>query len=203
MSRLSRHMSGSAQRPPERHVSPGCGVLVPKVGLLSLISLLACGQEAASSSGEASDVQASLATTTAMAAPAETTASAAGLPKLKVYKTASCGCCSLWVDHMRDAGFEVEAEDVSVRDLTAIKLGVGLSNDLFTCHTAIAGDYAFEGHIPAEVIARFLAEDHEWRGLAVPGMPIGSPGMEMGDRKDPYQVLAFGKDGKREVYESR
>ena len=175
-----------------------------------IASLTACGQDADSGAGEASGVEeVQLAATQPMASPmassaeAAAPAGAANRQVMKVYKTASCGCCASWVEHMREAGFEIEAEDVGVRDLTAIKLGVGLDQDLFTCHTAVVGDYAFEGHIPAEVIARFLAEDHEWRGLAVPGMPIGSPGMEIGDRKDPYQVIAFGKDGKREVYESR
>lgn len=127
----------------------------------------------------------------------------AELPPVKVYKTASCGCCSKWVEHMRAYGYEVEAEDVEPADFVAIKMGAGLSSDLQSCHTAMIGDRVFEGHIPAEIIARFLAEDSEWKGLAVPGMPVGTPGMEAGDRKDPYHVIAFDEDGAREIYESR
>lgn len=126
-----------------------------------------------------------------------------GYPPVKVYKTSGCGCCNLWVDHMRGAGFEVEAEDVHPSDLVAIKMGVGLVSDLYSCHTATVGEYAFEGHIPAEVIARFLSEEPDLRGLAVPGMPTGSPGMEVGDRKEPYDIIGFRANGERTVYERR
>jgi len=133
----------------------------------------------------------------------ESTAGMAAVgPVMKVYKTASCGCCSKWVDHMRDSGFTVEAEDVTPRELVAIKLGAGLDSRLHSCHTAFVDGYAIEGHVPAEVVTRFLAETPVWKGLAVAGMPIGSPGMEAGDRRDPYDVIAFGDDGKMEVYES-
>ena len=104
---------------------------------------------------------------------------------------------------MLEAGFKVEAENVYPSDLTAIKMGAGLTSDLFSCHTSFVDDYVFEGHIPAETVVRFLSEDREWRGLAVPGMPIGSPGMEAGDRKDPYDVIAFAEGGVRQVFESR
>ena len=115
-----------------------------------------------------------------------------------VYKTATCGCCSKWVDHMRDAGFEVRAENV--RDMTEVKRREGVPLDLASCHTTLIGDYVFEGHIPPRVIKDFLAEEPELAGLAVPGMPIGSPGME-GPNPVAYDVIAFDAEGNRGVFE--
>ena len=122
-------------------------------------------------------------------------------PTIKVYKSPTCGCCALWVDHMREAGFKLEVEDTD--DMIAVKREAGLPLRLQSCHTALVNGYVFEGHIPAEVIARFLAESPPASGLAVPGMPVGSPGMEFGDRVDPYDVLQFDADGGTSVYESR
>ncbi|HSM09122.1 MAG TPA: DUF411 domain-containing protein [Gemmatimonadota bacterium] len=121
-----------------------------------------------------------------------------------VYKSASCGCCASWVEHMREAGFEVETHDVSDAELPAIKaeLGVGLSHQ--SCHTAVVGDYVVEGHVPADLVRRMLEEQPEIAGLAVPGMPRGSPGMEMPDgSRDAYDVIAFTDDGEQRVYASR
>ena len=115
-----------------------------------------------------------------------------------VYKSPTCGCCSLWVDHMEAAGFTVKAENVL--DMAAVKHREGVPMDLSSCHTAIIGDYVFEGHIPARVIQDFLGEAPELAGLAVPGMPIGSPGME-GPNPMPYDVIAFDRDGNRGVFE--
>lgn len=121
-----------------------------------------------------------------------------------VYKSASCGCCTSWVEHMREAGFEVEARDVPDADLPAIKAehGVGLSHQ--SCHTAVVGDYVVEGHVPADVVRRMLEEQPDIAGLAVPGMPIGSPGMEVPDgTTQAYDVIAFTDDGEQSVYASR
>jgi len=121
-----------------------------------------------------------------------------------VYKSATCGCCSAWVEHMREAGFEVEVRDVPDAELPAIKadLGVGLSHQ--SCHTAVVGDYVVEGHVPADLVRQILEEQPDIAGLAVPGMPRGSPGMEMPDgSKDPYDVIAFTEDGEQRVYASR
>lgn len=121
-----------------------------------------------------------------------------------VYKSASCGCCASWVEHMREAGFEVETHDVPDADLPDIKAehGVGLSHQ--SCHTAVVGDYVVEGHVPADLVRRMLEEKPEIAGLAVPGMPRGSPGMEMPDgSKDAYDVIAFTDDGEQRVYASR
>lgn len=121
-----------------------------------------------------------------------------------VYKSATCTCCSAWVEHMREAGFEVESRDVPDAELPDIKaeLGVGVSHQ--SCHTAVVGDYVVEGHVPADLVRRMLEEEPEVAGLAVPGMPRGSPGMEMPDgSKDAYDVIAFTDDGDESVYASR
>lgn len=117
-----------------------------------------------------------------------------------VYKSPTCGCCSKWVDHLRAAGFTVRTEDMN--DLSTIKADLGITNALASCHTAIVGGYVVEGHVPADVVQRLLDEKPEVVGLAVPGMPMGSPGME-GPRKDPYNVLAFDQQGNTTVYERR
>lgn len=150
--------------------------------------------EGASAGANGSARQEALVDATLAATIAET-------PTIKVYKLSTCGCCALWVDHMRAAGFELDVEDTD--DMVAVKVDAGLPPQLQSCHTSFVGDYVFEGHIPAEVIARFLAEAPDARGLAVPGMPIGSPGMEIGDRVDPYDVIRFDAAGNTTVYESR
>ena len=115
---------------------------------------------------------------------------------IQVYKTPTCGCCSEWIEHLRDAGFRVEATDLT--DLTAIKTEHGVTRDLASCHTAFVGDYVIEGHVPAQDIRRLLEERPEIAGLAVPGMPMGSPGMEHPDpsRHEAYDVVAFGPQGR-------
>jgi hypothetical protein len=117
-----------------------------------------------------------------------------------VYKTATCGCCGVWVEHLRAQGFAVVAHDVSHEELTAIAREAGVAPELRSCHTAKVGGYAIEGHVPAADIARLLRERPDVAGIAVPGMPVGSPGMEMGDRRDPYNVVAFAMDGRRSVF---
>ena len=122
--------------------------------------------------------------------------------EILVYKTATCGCCSNWVEYMKQHGFEVKTEDVT--DLTAVKLEYGVPAGLQSCHTAIVGGYLVEGHVPVESIERMLAERPEIAGIAVPGMPTGSPGMEMpGQPADSYDVVAFDRAGNTSVYESR
>ena len=117
-----------------------------------------------------------------------------------VYRSPTCGCCTKWVDHMQEAGFEVELHEVS--DVTAIKRMNGLPARLASCHTALVGGYLVEGHVPAADVKRLLAEKPKIAGLAVPEMPIGSPGMEMpGVKAKPYDVLAFDSDGRTEVFQ--
>lgn len=121
----------------------------------------------------------------------------AAQPVIEVYKSATCGCCKFWVDHLRANGFTVKAHDVSNPSDYREKFGV--PNELGSCHTAMVGGYAIEGHVPAQEIKRLLAERPKAKGLAVPGMPLGSPGME-GPRKDPYDVMLIHPDGRHKVY---
>lgn len=121
-------------------------------------------------------------------------------PVIQVYKTPTCGCCSDWTGYLDDEGFAVEAEDVTQRELNEIKQEAGLDRSLASCHTAFVGDYVVEGHVPAREIRRLLAEEPDIAGISVPGMPVGSPGMEVGDRKDPYQVVAFDDAGETSVF---
>ncbi|MDA9401644.1 MULTISPECIES: DUF411 domain-containing protein [Bradyrhizobium] len=114
-------------------------------------------------------------------------------PVIKVHKDPNCGCCSGWVQHLRDAGFTVEAEDAS--DLPSVRRRLGVPLDLAACHTAEVGGYIIEGHVPASAVQRLLAERPKATGLAVPGMPIGSPGMEGGDPQ-PYTIVLFGPAGR-------
>jgi len=123
----------------------------------------------------------------------------APLPVVKVYKTPTCGCCHKWVDHLEEAGFKVDATDMA--DVTPVKDENGVDADLRTCHTAVVDGYVIEGHVPAADIKRLLKERPAVAGLAVPGMPMGSPGME-GSRTDPYDVIAFDKEGNRFVFAS-
>ena len=113
----------------------------------------------------------------------------AGSPVLKVYKSPSCGCCGAWVSHMHSAGFRGIVRDVP--DLHPIKKKLGVAPDLWACHTAVIDGYVIEGHVPAREVIRLLNDRPKAIGLAVPGMPIGSPGMEQGDRRDPFQVILF------------
>lgn len=123
-------------------------------------------------------------------------------PEMVVYKTETCGCCNDWVDHVIAAGFSVSAHDISHRELNEKKQEVGLDYSLASCHTAFIDGYAIEGHVPAEEILRLLEERPSVAGLTVPGMPIGSPGMEQGNRRDAYHVLAFQPDGSTTIYAS-
>ncbi len=120
----------------------------------------------------------------------------AGVPAdatdVTVYKSPWCGCCGAWVDHLRDNGFDVRVEEQE--DLAPVKARLGVPPELQSCHTAIVDGYAIEGHVPAADIHRLLTERPAAKGLAVPGMPIGSPGMEMDGRQDAYDVILFGND---------
>ena len=117
---------------------------------------------------------------------------------IHVYKSPSCGCCTDWVKHLEEHGFEVEVTETD--NLNPIKQQAGLTPSLSSCHTAFIGDYVIEGHVPADDVRRLIAEAPKVRGLTVPGMPVGSPGMEMGDRKDHYKVLLFNEMGQTKVF---
>ena len=121
----------------------------------------------------------------------------AAAPVIEVYKSATCGCCTAWIDHLRANGFQVNAHDVD--DPASYRAKYGVPDALGSCHTAVVDGYALEGHVPASEIRRLLAQRPKARGLSVPGMPLGSPGME-GPRADPYAVMLIGKDGSHSVY---
>jgi hypothetical protein len=160
--------------------------------VLALAALPAC---------EGSARTADAAAPAASPAPAVTSDAPAGEGKLVVYKSPSCGCCGAWVDHVREAGFEVEVHDVM--NVYPIKEQHGLPGHLGSCHTTLVDGYVVEGHVPAADIRRLLAERPAVAGIAVPGMPTGSPGMEVpGGRTDPYDVIAFTRDGKVSVFAS-
>lgn len=117
----------------------------------------------------------------------------ASLPVLRVHKSPTCGCCELWIEHMKAAGFSVEV--FNTQDMIAVKQRVGLTPDQASCHTTEVEGYFVEGHVPAEDVKRLLAERPEALGLAVPGMPLGSPGMEAGNQRQPYDTLLVKKEG--------
>lgn len=125
--------------------------------------------------------------------------SAAQSPVIEVYKSATCGCCRVWVSHLEEHGFTVRATDVA--DMGTVKARAGVPPVLGSCHTGIVEGYVVEGHVPAADVQRMLAERPDIAGIAVPGMPIGSPGME-GPNPQPYDVIAFEKDGSFSRYSS-
>ena len=118
------------------------------------------------------------------------------LPKMVVTKDPNCGCCTGWVEHVRAAGFKVEI--VESPEVNRLKTRLGVPEALASCHTAEVGGYVIEGHVPPDAIKRLLAEKPDGKGLAVPGMPVGSPGMEVeGTEPDTYEVILFGPSGQR------
>ena len=129
-----------------------------------------------------------------------TRSDAAPVPVVTVYKSATCGCCSAWVKHLEANGFTVRSVDVD--NLQEMKVASGVPGSLASCHTALVEGYVVEGHVPADLVKKMLQERPPISGLAVPGMPSGSPGME-GPRKDRYNVMAFEKGGAVHVYATR
>jgi hypothetical protein len=117
--------------------------------------------------------------------------------EITVYKDPDCGCCKNWVEHLRKHGYHVVTHDT--RDMASVKGNFGVGNDLQSCHTAIVNGYVIEGHVPAADIARLLKERPKVAGLAVPGMPQGSPGME-GGSVEHYSVIAFDKTGGKKIF---
>lgn len=117
---------------------------------------------------------------------------------IEVTKSPYCGCCAQWVEHLRANGFTVRVTDTE--DLDPVAHEHGVPDALRSCHTATVEGYVIEGHVPAADIRRLLAERPDAAGLAVPGMPIGSPGMEQGDRRQPYATLLFRRDGGQQVF---
>ncbi len=125
------------------------------------------------------------------------TSEATAGPVVTVYKTPTCGCCTNWVEHLRDEGFAVETVDQP--NLSPVKTEHGVPGALQSCHTAVVDGYVVEGHVPAADIRKLLAERPAVTGIAVPGMPMGSPGME-GSYSDPYEVFTFDRSGPLEIF---
>lgn len=172
-------------------------------GTLAFLGLTACsGESAPAASGgdepvaATAPVDGAAVATLASATPEATP----GVPQVTVYKSPTCGCCEEWVTHLRENGFAVIVHDQN--DLSTVKAANGITPQLESCHTAVIEGYVVEGHVPADLIARMLNERPDIAGLAVPGMPGGTPGMESAP-KEPYQVLAIGKDGRTSVYANR
>ena len=121
-------------------------------------------------------------------------------PEIEVWKSPSCDCCTGWVEHLQDNGFAVKVKDTSPAMLDQIKRQAGITDKLASCHTGKIDGYVIEGHVPAADIKRLVSEKPDAAGLTVPGMPIGSPGMEVDDKREPYDVLLLRKDGATEVF---
>lgn len=126
--------------------------------------------------------------------------SAKASSSIEVYKSPTCGCCEKWVEHLKENGFTVTVHNDP--QIMPIKKKQGVPEGLQSCHTAIVDGYTIEGHVPATDIKRLLTEKPKAKGLAVGGMPLGSPGMEMDDRKEPYNVILFDEAGKQTIFAS-
>ena len=163
-----------------------------RISLLSWVLILsACG----SGSSTAPTNAPSITTSNAGASPVEPRR----WPTMVVHKSESCGCCKLWVQHMKHAGFNLDVRNVD--NLGPIKDSVGIPAGKGSCHTALIDRYFIEGHVPAEDVVKLLSEHPDAKGLTVPGMPAGSPGMESPSGKiEPYDVLLVANDGTTSVY---
>ena len=165
-----------------------------RLGTITVVSLLAvaCTGERDADSGRVGQVAANAAAGQATATAADT---------VVVYKSPTCACCTKWVDHIEENGFVAVTHDLD--NLETIKRTLGVPAGRVSCHTATVGGYTIEGHVPADLIRRLIAENPRGvRGLAVPGMPMGSPGME-GIISQAYDVLSFDEQGNVQVYERR
>ena len=168
---------------------------------VAMIAAAACGapaaEERAATPAPAAETAGGQVMASAAPASAAATAPTESLT-VTVYKSPTCGCCKAWVDHMQQSGFRVVSVDTA--DMNAVKKSFGVREEHGSCHTAQVGDYVLEGHVPAADVKRLLSEKPKIAGLAVPGMPAGSPGMEVGGMKDPYDVVAWTKGGGTSVF---
>lgn len=133
---------------------------------------------------------------------APTTDIAAQALNITVYRTPTCGCCKGWVEHIKENGFQVTDIVKPESEIQTIRQKYNLPSDLASCHTSEVAGYLVEGHIPVAEVKRLIAKKPDIAGISVPGMPIGTPGMEMGDRQESFNVFAFRKDGQTEVFNS-
>jgi hypothetical protein len=122
------------------------------------------------------------------------------LDQIHVIKGVGCGCCTAWVEYLREEGFEVTEEEMLPADLIQQKIAQGIPADMVSCHTARAGDFVIEGHVPAKDIRRLLSEEPDVISISVPGMPYGSPGMGPEAEREAYDVIVIGDDGSTEIY---
>lgn len=121
-----------------------------------------------------------------------------GNKEIKVYRNPNCNCCHKWINHLEKHEFNVI--DMLTHDMVSVKDAVKLPKQLGSCHTAVIGDYIIEGHVPADDIKRLIMNKPDIAGLSVPEMPVGTPGMEMGEREDDFVVFSFSKTGKVEIF---
>lgn len=174
--------------------------ILPTTLLALTLAAAACGgsgDDAAQNAAANGAANAAAPTATEGAMTAAAAGEARELPPVLVYKEDGCQCCNEWVEHLRAAGFQVDARNTA--QLASIKADAGVTEALASCHTALIDGYVVEGHVPADVIERMLAERPDIAGLSVPGMVEGSPGME-GPNPRPYQVVAFDHQGNTSVY---
>lgn len=158
------------------------------IPVISVLAVVLLGLSACTRAGPASPP-------VAAAIPSAPVSSA----QMVVHKSPQCGCCGMWVQHMRQAGFDVEVRESN--DLTQLKQALGVPSNAASCHTAEIGGYVIEGHVPAEDVRRLLTERPIARGLAAPGMPMGSPGMPApAGHGQPYDVLLIAENGSASVY---
>ncbi|WP_294174655.1 DUF411 domain-containing protein [uncultured Sphingomonas sp.] len=134
----------------------------------------------------------------ALAFAALSLGSAAHAASMTMFKSPSCGCCGKWVEHVEKHGFTVKT--VATEDMTAVKQRLKVPANLASCHTTVVGGYVVEGHVPAADIKRLLATKPKARGIAVAGMPMGSPGMEHANHREPYQTMLIGTNGKASLF---
>ncbi|MEM1117044.1 MAG: DUF411 domain-containing protein [Bacteroidota bacterium] len=166
------------------------------------LALSACQVESAPADVASADIPAPAPEAEVIPAAVDLPADA---PVATVYKSPTCGCCTLWAEYMAREGFRVETEDVP--DVRVVSAELGMPADLGSCHVATVAtadgeaEYIVEGHVPADAVRRLLTEQPDARGLTVPGMPIGSPGMEQGDRRQAYNVLLVDNAGEAAIYE--
>lgn len=173
-------------------------IMIARAAIAAAITLGLISCDQSTSTQSPSTPSKSVSAPASTATPSTTSASATA--SVKVYKSPTCACCGKWVDHLDGAGFTSKVHDT--QDLNSIKASYQIPPRYQSCHTALIDDYVFEGHIPASIIQKFLAEKPAGSlGLTVPGMPVGSPGMEMGNRYDDYDVLLLKNDGTTEVYQ--
>ncbi len=173
---------------------------MPMLLLISSSALFACGQVDEVNAADVTDTSAVSSQPVATVSATNANSDLLKNVSATVYKDANCGCCKEWIDHAEDNGMSATGQDVT--DLAVFKERYGVPNNMQSCHTAVTTDgYVFEGHVPAKYVAQFLANPPvQAAGLAVPGMPMGSPGMEYQDKFDPYQIMQINKDGSSEVY---